>query len=110
MTEFEIKLLGEIENLKQAINSISSDFTISQITYFENLPPMAVVGVDYVSYRFMCSESAVVRGRFETYKIPRLRKKPLAFVKSDVDAVWMTLNKSISEIAAKLRQSKIRKN
>ncbi len=110
MTEFEIKLLGEIENLKQTVESIRSDFTISQITYFENLSTMAVVGVDYISYRFGCSENAVVRGRFETYKIPRLRKKPLAFIKSDVDAVWMSLNKPTSEIAAKLRQSKIRKN
>lgn len=106
MTEFEMKLLGEIENLKQTVEAIRTDFTINQITYFENLPPMAVVGVDYVSYRFACSESAVVRGRFETYKIPRLRKKPLAFVKSDVDAIWMKLNRTVTDKAAKLRQSK----
>lgn len=105
-----MKLLGEIENLKQTVEAIRSDFTISQITYFENLPPMAVVGADYVSYRFMCSENAVVRGRFETYRIPRLRKKPLAFLKSDVDAIWMTLNRTITEKAAKLRQSKSKKN
>lgn len=109
MTEFEI-ILGELEKLKQTVESIRSDFTISQVTYFENLQPMAVVGVDYVSYRFACSENAVVRGRFETYKIPRLRRKPLAFIKSDVDSVWMSLNTSVSELAAKLRQSKTKKH
>ena len=89
MTEFESKILYELSTLRQAVESLKSEFTISQITYFENLQPGAVVGVDYVAYRFGCSQDAVIRGRFETDKIPRLRNKPLAFIKRNVDGVWM---------------------
>jgi hypothetical protein len=103
MTEFERQVLAKLETLETAVNSLRSEFTISQITYFENLPSAAVVGTDYVSFRFGCSQEAAIRGRFETDKIPRLRNKPLAFIKRNVDAVWMTLNKPVSEVAAELR-------
>jgi hypothetical protein len=103
VAEFEQKILDELHNLRKAVEALRSDFTISQITYFENLPAAAVVGVDYVSYRFGCSETAVIRGRFGTDDIPRLRSKPIAFIKRDVDAVWQKLNKSTSELAAKIR-------
>ncbi len=103
MTEFEREILTELIDLRKAVESLKSDFTLSQITYFENLPPAAVVGTDYVAYRFGCSESAVVRGRFETNKIPRLRDKPIAFIKRDVDAIWQNLNKSVPEKAARYR-------
>jgi hypothetical protein len=103
MTEFEQKILEKIAALESAVNSLRSEFTISQITYFENLPAGAVVGVDYASYRFGCSQDAVIRGRFETDKIPRLRNKPIAFIKRNVDAVWLNLNKSTSETAAEIR-------
>jgi hypothetical protein len=106
MTDFERKILDELASLRAAVESLRSEFSISQITYFENLPPAAVVGADYVAYRFGCSESAVIRGRFETDKIPRLRNKPLAFVKRNVDAVWQNLNQSSSEKAAKYRHNK----
>ncbi|HXH69795.1 MAG TPA: hypothetical protein VNI60_05545 [Pyrinomonadaceae bacterium] len=106
MTEFELKVLSELIDLRKTVESLKSDFSISQITYFENLQPGAIVGVDYVSYRFGCSQSAVVRGRFETDKIPRLRNKPIAFIKRDVDVVWQNLNQPISEKAAKYRYDK----
>ncbi len=103
MTNFEKTILERLDTLTKAVESLRSDFTISQITYFENLPPTAMVGVDYVAYRFGCSEAAVVRGRFDTNKIPRFRNKPIAFIKRNVDAIWHELNKPVSEIAAKYR-------
>ncbi len=112
MTEFELKVLSELIDLRKTVESLKSDFSIGQITYFENLQPAAVVGVDYVAYRFGCSQSAVVRGRFETDKIRRLRNKPIAFIKRNVDAVWHNLNQTNSEKAAKLRhdtKTKIRR-
>jgi hypothetical protein len=109
VTETEKQILEELADIKRAVADLRSDFTISQITFFENLPPAAVVGTDYVSYRFGCSQDAVVRGRFETDRIPRFRKKPVAFIKRNVDAVWQELNKPISEIAAKYRH-KAKKN
>ena len=103
MTDFEKTILERLDTLTKAVESLRSDFTISQITFFENLPPTAVVGADYVAYRFGISQSAVVRGRFDTNKIPRVRNKPIAFIKRNVDAVWHELNKPISEIAANYR-------
>lgn len=101
--DFEKFVIAKLLELNQKVEALSRDFTISQITYFENLPPTAVVGIDYVAYRFGCSESAVIRGRFETGRIPRVRKKPIAFVKRNVDAVWQDLNRSVEEKAAKYR-------
>jgi hypothetical protein len=103
MTDFERKILDELADLRKLVESIKSEYSIAQITYFENLSPAAVVGVDYVAFRFGCSQDAVIRGRFETTTIPRLRSKPLAWIKRDVDAVWMNLNKPVSEVAAEYR-------
>ncbi|MCA1623163.1 MAG: hypothetical protein LC768_06790 [Acidobacteria bacterium] len=103
MTDFERQVLSELADLRKTVESLKSDFTLSQITYFEHLPAGAIVGADYVAYKFGCSEEAVVRGRFETDRIPRLRKKPVAFVKRAVDEVWLNLNQPVSEKAAKLR-------
>lgn len=102
-SEFETRVLSELAALRSAVESLRSEFTISQITFFENLPPGAVVGVEYVSYRFGCSQEAVIRGRFETNGIPRFRNKPIAFIKRDVDAVWMNLNQSVSDKALEIR-------
>ena len=102
MSEFE-QILLELAELRQIVESLRSDYSIAQITFFESLTPAAVVGVDYVAFRFHCSESAVVRGRFDTDKIPRLREKPIAFIKRNVDAVWLNLNQPVHEKAAKYR-------
>lgn len=103
MTEFEQQILEKLSALESAVNSLRAEFTISQITYFESLQPSAIVSVDYVSYRFNCSQDAVIRGRFETNQIPRLRNKPIAFIKRNVDTVWLNLNKPISEVATEYR-------
>ena len=44
MTEFEQKVLEELADLRKMVESLKSDFTIAQVTYFENLPAAAVVG------------------------------------------------------------------
>jgi len=103
MTDFEYKVLAELMLLRQMVEGLRTDYSIARIVYFENLPPAAVVGTDYVAFRFGCSESAVIRGRFETNQIPRLREKPVAFVKRDVDAIWLNLSKSVPDKAAKYR-------
>jgi len=103
VTEFEQKVLSELSELRAAVEALRSEFSIAQISFFENLPQAAIVGVDYVSYRFGCSEPAVIRGRFETDKIPRFRNKPIAFIKRDVDEVWKNLNRSTSDRAAEFR-------
>lgn len=105
MTEFEQKVLSEIADLRKLVESLRSDYSIAQMTFFENLPSAAVVGTDYVAFRFGCSETAVVRGRFETNRIPRLRDKPIAFIKRNVDVVWLNLNQPIQEKAAKYRHN-----
>jgi len=103
MTKFERTVLSELADLRKMVESLKSEFTLSQITHFENLSPAAIVGTDYAAFRFGCSESAVVRGRFETNKIPRLREKPIAFIKRNVDSVWLNLNQPVSEKAVKYR-------
>ena len=97
-------LRAEVRNLTKLFESLKSERTLNQVTYYENLPHAATVGKDYVAYRFNCSEAAVVRGRFDTDQIPRLRNKPIAFSKRDVDAVWQNLHKSPAEKAAEFRR------
>lgn len=103
MTEFEAKMLEEIKSLRAEVSALRSDYSISRMTFFEQLDPSAVVGVDYASWRFNCSENAVIRGRFGTDKIPKLRNKPVAFLKRNVDEVWRNLNRSVAEKAAEIR-------
>jgi hypothetical protein len=103
VSEFERKILEELQSLRAEITALRSNYSILQSTYFENLAPDAVVGADYVAHRFGCSEAAVVRGRFDTDKIPRFRQKPLAFIKREVDAVFKALTRSPSERAAEIR-------
>lgn len=97
MTDVEQKILSELAavlsefaDLRRLVEGLRSDYSLAQLTYFENLPPAAVVGTDYVAFRFGCSEAAVVRGRFEINRIPRLRDKPIAFIKRNVDGVLGT--------------------
>lgn len=100
-------LMAEITDIKKLVESLKSEYSLNQVTYYENLPPTAIVGKDYVAYRFNCSQEAVVRGRFDTNQIPRLRNKPIAFVKRNVDAVWQNLHKSPAEKAAEIRRKAV---
>lgn len=103
MTEFERKILNEIQNLRAEVAALRENSSIARITYFENLPIDSIVGTDFVAYKFNISEEAARRGRYGTDAIPRIREKPLAFRKRDVLAVFQNLNKSSSERAAEIR-------
>ena len=103
---FEQRVLKELADLRKMVEGLKTDYSLAQIIFYENLSPAAIVGTDYVAYRFHCSEAAVVRGRFETDKIPKLRNKPIAFIKRDVDSIWLRLNQTVPEKAAKYRHSK----
>ncbi len=103
MTEFEKKLLEEIQTLRAEVSALRSDYSISKVTYFENLPLDSIVGIDYVAFKFNISEDAARRGRFGTDAIPRIREKPLAFRKRDVLAVFQNLNRSVADKAAEIR-------
>lgn len=103
MADIQKEMLDEISALRGMLESVLSERTIGQVTFFENLPSSAVVGVDYVAYRFGVASTAVVRGRFGTDQIRRIRQKPIAFIKREVDAVFNQLHKPITETAAQYR-------
>lgn len=102
MTELQM-ILEELNEIKKLCANLAEALALSRTTYFENLPPGAVVGREYVAYRFDCIEDAVVRGRFGTDKIRRVRNSPVKFIKREVDAVWQNLNQPVAEKAAKYR-------
>lgn len=97
-------ILARVEYLIDVINNLEERLNMTNVTYYENLPPDATVGKDYVAYRFNCTEAAVVRGRFDTDQIPRIRNKPIAFTKREVDAVQKNLSRSPAEKAAEIRR------
>ena len=105
----EQEILQELKNIREELAAMREHYDIARITFYENIAPNAIVGVDYAAYRFGCSESAVVRGRFDTDKIPRFRQKPLKFKKSDVDATFKQLTRPTAERAAEFRH-KAKKN
>jgi hypothetical protein len=51
----------------------------------------AIVGAEYVALLIGCSDESVVRGRFGTDRLRRVREKPVGFVKREVDA-WHKQN------------------
>jgi len=62
-----------------------------------------IVGTDYVAELLDISVAAAIRGCFGTGKIPRARKKPIGYHKSDVDKFFRQMTKSIPETAAEIR-------
>ena len=64
------------------------------------LPDYSIVGAEYVAKLFDCSPEAVVRGRFGTDAIMRVRNNPAGFRKADVHRVLKNLSKTAEEIAA----------
>ncbi|MET0753612.1 MAG: hypothetical protein ABWZ66_09570 [Pyrinomonadaceae bacterium] len=84
---------------------LKSEKSADKAVEFERLPATATVGKDYVAYRFLCSEEAVLRGRAGTHRLrtKRVSDKPLKWIKSDVDAAWREHTKSVPEKAAEER-------
>lgn len=103
MSELERTILERLKNLELEVERLKSEKKPEDLTYFESLPPTATVGKDYVAYRFGCSERAVMRGEAGTHRIRRVSRKPLKFIKREVDAVWREQTKSVGEKAAEIR-------
>ena len=60
----------------------------------------AIVGAEYVALLINCAPEAVVRGRFGTDRIRRVRERPVGFVKKEVDEWHRRQIKPASEKAA----------
>lgn len=65
----------------------------------------AIVGAEYVARLIDCPVESVVRGRFGTNALRRVREKPVGFVKKEVDA-WHRKNITpMPEKAAEIRRT-----
>lgn len=87
--------------LEAQVEALKSGTTAAEeAVLFERLPRDAPVGKDYVAYRFGCTMRAVVRGEAGTGAIRRISKKPLKFIKREVDEAWRKHTKTPKEKAA----------
>lgn len=98
-------ILERIESLESEVKRLKSEKSADAANEFERLPATATVGKNYVAYRFLCSEEAVVRGRAGTHclRTKQVSKKPLKWIKRDVDAAWREHTKPADERAAEER-------
>lgn len=90
-------LRGEVRELRR--------MQASERHPFELLPDSAVVGKDYVAWRFGISERAVRCGEKGTKEIRRVSNRPLKFIKRDVDAAFDKTKNAARDAAYKLRQN-----
>lgn len=104
MSEFERQIWEKLTTLEKEVEQLKSERSAAdQAIEFERLPGSAVVGVEYVAYRFGCSLRAAGRRENEIKAIPLASKRPLGWIKSEVDAAWDKKNKPVSEKAADAR-------
>lgn len=101
MTDFEETILERLNFLEREVAQLK---TANPAGEFDALPDESVVGKDYVAYRFGITERAVLRGEGGTHRIRRVSKKPLKFIKSEVDKAWREKTKTPKEKAAALRE------
>lgn len=104
MTELEETILKRLDFLEREFARLKTGGA-NLGSEFEALPDSSVVGKDYVAFRFGITERAVLRGEAGTHRIRRVSKKPLKFVKSEVDAVWRQKTKAPKKKAADLREN-----
>lgn len=120
MKDFEAALLKRIESLEREVKRLKSvkskEISPEEALEFERLPDSATVGKRYVAYRFKTSEERVMRGESGTGNIRRVCKRPLKFIKKEVDDAWREYSKTPQEKAAELiektnqRQTKRRRS
>lgn len=102
MSDFE-QILERLARLETEVQDLKTEKSAAEKAVdFERLPARATVGKDYVAYRFGCSENSVLRGQAGTHLVRRVSRKPLKFIKSEVDSAWREYVKSPAEIAAEL--------
>jgi hypothetical protein len=87
MTATELSLQEQINELKRLIVET-------------RLPDEAIVDANYVAQLFGITPEAVIRKRFGTDKIRRVREKPVGFRKGDVHKVLKDLTRPAAEVAA----------
>ena len=102
-SEVAKEILERLEALQRDMNDMRRRFV--EQSPFEHLAADAVVGKDYVAWRFGCSVRAVKCGERGINKIPRVSNKPLKFLKRNVDAAWVKANKPAAEKAAEFKQA-----
>lgn len=82
--------MTEIDEIKSRLAALEEEVIFLRTA--NGIPsPDAIVGAEYVARLIDCSPEAVVRGRFGTDRIRRVREKPVGFVKREVDA-WHRQN------------------
>jgi hypothetical protein len=79
----------QLQKMQKQIESLATEVRV--LKAFGHVPETRTVGADYVAHLFGISEQSVVRGRFDTDKLRRVRTKPVGFVKSEVDAIHREL-------------------
>lgn len=100
MTDFEQIILDRVAKLENEVEQLKSEKSLAdKALEFERLPASATVGKDYVAYRFRTSEERVMRGEAGTGKIPRVSRRPMKFIKKEVDEVWREYTKTPKEKA-----------
>ena len=88
--------MTEIEQLKQDLADLR------RLVIETRLPDDQIVGAEYVAALFDCSVDAVIRKRFGTAKIRRVRLSPVGFRKADVHTVLKDLTRPARDIAAQI--------
>jgi hypothetical protein len=104
MTEFERKVWEKLNHLENEVERLKSEKSAAdKAIEFERLPDSAVVGKDYIAYRFGCSENSVMRREAGTNKIRRVSNKPIKAIKREVDAAWREHTRPTKEKAVEAR-------
>ena len=76
--------MTELEQIKAKLAQLEEEMIFLRAA--SGLPsPDAIVGAEYVARLIDCPPESVVRGRFGTDRLRRVREKPVGFVKREVD-------------------------
>lgn len=95
--------MTELDQIKSRLAALEEEVIFLRVAN-KAVSPDAIVGAEYVAALINCYPDSVVRGRFGTDELRRVREKPVGFVKKEVDA-WHKENiKTVSEKAAENRR------
>lgn len=95
--------MTELDEIKSRLAQLEEEILFLRAA--SGIPsPDAIVGAEYVARLIDCPAESVVRGRFGTDVLRRVREKPVGFVKREVDA-WHKQNITpTKEKAAEIRR------
>jgi len=86
MTDFKRTIPERPANLESEVERLNPVSAPGKAAEFGALPGNATAGKDHVAYRFGCSLRAVVCGETGTHRISRVSRRPLKFIKREIDA------------------------